>query len=317
LKHLLLIPLFTAIVTAQPFIPQNLNETILTIKTTSQTKQISLLLETLKTEGEDLTKIDELLKLYIQLAKKQSDLRYIGYAQTILKPLLKKYPNDYILTMHHVDMLQYTHHFDEALVLLKGLTETSIKAPKPYLVTATIYQAQQKYSLALGSCKKLLFRSSHLLSTTCIATMKSHLGKLPQSYELLKTTYAKAINEQGSEKAWALTSLSDMAYRLNQKDKALFYLDEVLKLDKNDYYALKKTADIYLEQKKYTKVENLLEEFKHVDALFLRLTVAHHQLNQNIELEKSILQAHINTLHLRDEQPHQEDVKLLTLLDIK
>jgi tetratricopeptide (TPR) repeat protein len=317
LKRLLLIPLLTSIITAQPFIPKDPNETILTLNTTTKNRQVSMLLQNIKEKGEDLNKIAKLLTLYLQLAKKESDLRYMGYAQAILTPLLKKYPNNYMLTMHSVDILQYTHHFDEALLLLQKFTFKSVKTAKPYLITATIYQAQKNYPLALSSCKKLLFRASHLLSTTCISTMQSHLGKLPQSYELLAKIYAKAINEQSSEKSWALTSLSEMAYRLKQKEKALFYLEEALKLNPNDYYALKKSADIHLENRAYEKVEKLLENFEHVDALLLRLTVAKHQLKKNIELKKTILQAHINTLHLRKEKPHQEDIELLKQLDIK
>jgi hypothetical protein len=47
------------------------------------------------------------------------------------------------------------------------------------------------------------------------------LGKLEPSYELLKDIYAKAKKEDLTEKSWALTSLADMAYRLDKKEVSL------------------------------------------------------------------------------------------------
>lgn len=300
---------------AEPFTPKNLDSIIFTIEENEESKKISKLLNSIDAEPNNLQLVDELLSLYIKITKVKSDVSYMGYAKAFLTPYLKKYPRSYMLKMHLVDILQYTHKFDEALLLLKSIK--SVREAKPYLVTATIYQAREDYNASLLACKKLIFRASHLLSATCISSMQSHLGKLEPSYKLLQDVYAKAKNEESSEKSWALTSLADMAYRLDKKEEAIAYLQEVLLLDTKDYFALKKLSEIYLEQENYTEVKVLLEEYEYVDSLLLRLTVAREKLGENVSLAKENLKAFVKALKLRDEKPHKEDLPYFNMLGIK
>jgi tetratricopeptide (TPR) repeat protein len=164
---------------------------------------------------------------------------------------------------------------------------------------------------------KLIFRSSHLISATCISTSQSHLGKLKESYGLLQGVYAKAKKEDQNEKSWALISLADMAYRLDKKEESLLYLKEALLFDKKDYFVLKKMTEIYLEQEKYEEVKFLLENYTYVDALLLRLTVAKEKLAEDTHLAKANLKAFVKALTLRDEKPHEEDIVYFRMLGIK
>jgi tetratricopeptide (TPR) repeat protein len=219
--------------------------------------------------------------------------------------------------MHQVDILQYTHKFDNALAVLKPITAKRIKDSKPYLITATIYQAKEDYNASLDACKKLIFRSSHLVSATCLSISQSYVGKLAPSYELLKDIYAKAKKEDLTEKSWALTSLADMAYRLGKKEVSLVYLKEALSFNKNDYFVLKKMSELYLEQKKYEEVKLLLKAYEHVDSLLLRVTVVKEKLNEDVMLAKENLQAFVTALRIREEKPHEEDMPYFKMLGIK
>ena len=294
---------------AKPFVPENPERIVFTLEESKESQHISMLLKKVKLDPHNLDVVDELLSFYINRAKKKSDVSYMGYAQAFLVPYLKKYPDSYFLKMHQIDILQYTHQFNEALNVLNRLTSSKgMTKAEPYLVKATIYQAIGDYNASLSACKKLLFRASHLLSATCLSNAQSHLGKLESSYLLLKGVYKKAKQEDVSEKLWALTTLSDMAYRMNDKEKALAYLEEALALNKDDYYALKKMSDIYLEEGKYTKVKTLLEEYHYVESLLLRQSVARAKLGEELNFEKENLSTFLTLLSLRNEKPHAEDV---------
>ncbi|CAA6823975.1 MAG: Unknown protein [uncultured Sulfurovum sp.] len=318
MRYLLFFILFSNLLLAKPFSPESLDDVIFTLEAnTAESKQISLLLQQIEKEPSNLEAVDQLLSLYIKLGKSKADTSYLGYAKAFLAPYLLKYPNAYGLTLHQVDILQHTHHFDEALHLLKSLTAKNIKALEPYLMTAIIYQAKEDYVASLSACKKLLFRSSHLISATCLSFSQSYLGKLPSSYALLQDVYAKAKKEDQHEKSWALTSLADMAYRLEKKEASLAYLKEALALDVKDYFVLKKMSELYLEQKKYEKVKVLLAPYEYVDALLLRLTVAKEKLGEEVGLAKENLKSLLKTLKLSGESPHKEDLPYFKMLGIK
>ena len=317
MKYLFFLTLSFTLLWAKPFSPQNLDEVIFTIEQNDESKKISEFLRSIEKEPKNLTLVDTLVTLYIKLGKTQSNSSYMGYAKAFLAPYLLKHPKNYKLTMHQVNILQYTHKFDEALVLVKSITSQRVKAVKPYLVTATIHQAKEDYNASLSSCKKLLFRSSHLLSATCLTISQSHLGKLEKSYNLLQDVYIKAKNEDQNEKSWALTSLADMAYRLDKKEEAIEYLKEALSFDKKDYFVLKKMSEIHLEQKNYEKVKTLLSNYAYVDSLQLRLIVAKEKLGEEVSLAKENLKAFVKTLKLRDEKPHKEDLPYFKMLGIK
>jgi len=275
---------------------------------TETSKSIEALEHALLKTPNDFHTIEKLLQTYIQTAKKTNKGYYLRKAEKLLERSLKKYPLNYDLRMHNVDILQHTHRFDEALKILHSIIKTTPKRAEPYLVQATIYQEQGQFKEALSACKQLILRSSHLLSTTCITSTQSHQGKLAQSYELLKNVYAKKIYHEKNERLWTLTSLSDMAYRLNDKKQSLDYLQEALSLQEDDYFVLKKISDLYLESKQYTKVKTLLTKYQHIDSLFLRQTVARAKLGEVVSAEKKNLKSFLKHLKAHNEKPHLEDL---------
>jgi len=198
----------------------------------------------LKKDAANLNVIKQLVKTYIETAKQGNQGIYLKKAEALLNNTLKKYPQEYDLQMHYVDLLQHTHRFDQALTVLQGIIAKTPKEADPYLVQATIYQAEGEFEKALSSCKQLILRASHLLSTTCITTAQSHLGKLEQSYQLLQNLYTKKIYHEKNEKLWALTSLSDMAYRLGDKKSSLCYLKEALEIKSDEHFVLKSINDL-------------------------------------------------------------------------
>ncbi|CAA6808472.1 MAG: Unknown protein [uncultured Sulfurovum sp.] len=316
MKQLIVFLLFGTFLFAKPFIPQDLNRTLLSLEQDEASKAIASLLQKVQAQPNNLVLVEELATLYIETAKKKANVSYMGYAKALLAPYLKKYSNNTTFILYQVDILQYTHAFDEALALLAPLTTKGAKEAKAYLMKATIYEAKEEYAPALRACKQLILRSSALLSATCISTMQSHLGKLEESYSLLEKVYAQNKQEQGSEQVWALTSLADMAYRLNQQEKALAYFKEALSINPSDHFVLRRMAEIYLEKKRYADVKTLLNAYSFVDALFLRETLAKEKLGENIMLEKERLSAYLKGLTLRDETPHQEDLPYFKALGL-
>lgn len=302
---------------SKPFTPDEMNEVILILEQSPAQQQMASLHKKLSNDKNNISLLNELLSLYTHYAKEKSDVSYMGYAKALVLPYLKQYPDSYRLRMHYIDILQYTHHFDEALVELEKVKKRHTKNPQPFVIEASIYEAKGEFDLALRACKQLLFRGSSLLSATCITTMQSHLGKVEEDYRVLKETYRKSQNEEESERSWALISLADMAYRLNKKEEAAVYLQDAIALNKNDYYARKKLAEMYIEDKKYKEAEALLEPYRFVDALLMRLSVAHQYLNKDITLAKATLESQLKVLKLRNEEPHTEDIEWLKRLGIE
>ena len=317
MKHFILLFVILTISFAKPFTPKALDQVITTLDESTEQQNISLHLKKLDKDKNNLEVLDELLSLYTQLAKEKSDVNYMGYAKAILLPYLDRYPDSYSLRMHYIDILQYTHHFDEALSELQRVKKNDLKNPQPFVIEASIYQARGEFDKALKACKPLLLRGSHLLSATCITSMESHLGKVEENYKVLKETYEKSDNAEESERSWAVIALSDMAYRLDKKEVAVAYLYTALVLDENDYFARKKLAEIYIEDKKYKEAEALLEPYSFVDALLIRLSVAQEYLNKDITLHKATLVSQLKVLKLRNEKPHDEDLVWLKRLGIK
>jgi len=279
-------------------------------------EKIQTLETQLKEERTNLHVINQLVTAYIQRAKHNNQSLYLKKAEALITEALQRYPLAQDLQMHRVDILQHTHRFDEALELLESIIAKTPKEAEPYLVQATIYQAEGEFNKALSSCKHLILRSSHLLSTTCITMAQSHLGKLAQSYEVLKNLYAKNIYHEKSEKLWALTSLSDMAYRLGDKKSSLGYLKEALEIKPDEHFVLKKVSDLYLESKEYSNVKKLLKNHLHIDALFLRHTVARSKLGESIQAEKKSLKSFLHHLKSHDEKPHLEDLSYYEALGL-
>ena len=301
----------------KPFTPEDKNEVIFTLDQSPEQQEMASLLQKLSNDKNNIGLVDELLSLYTHYAKEKSDVSYMGYAKALVLPYLKQYPDSYRLRMHYIDILQYTHHFDKALVELEKVKKRHTKNPQPFVIEASIYEAKGEFDLALRACKQLLFRGSSLLSATCITTMQSHLGKVKENYKVLKETYNKSKNIEESERSWALISLADMAYRLDKKEEASVYLQDAIVLNKNDYYARKKLAEMYIEDKKYKEAEALLEPYRFVDALLLRLSMAQQYLNKDITLAKVTLESQLKVLRLRNEEPHREDIEWLKRLGIE
>lgn len=311
----IIVALFSNMLYAKPFTPQEMDGVIYTIKQTQTQKNVVSLLQAVKKDPDNLSLVDKTVSLYIEIAKQRGEASTIGYAQSFIEPYRKKYPDSYMLNMHYADILQYTHRFDEALVVLDNVLEQFPKDSKAYLLKAIIYQAKKEYKLALQSCTPLLILSSSLLSTTCITTMQSYIGGVEDSYKLLQRTYEKMADTKDTQTLrWTLTSLADMAYRFGDKDKALMYLNKVLKLKADDYYALKIMSEILIEEKKYISVIDLLDSYQEIESLYLRFVVAKKLSGENINNDRERIMGQLNILKLRNEKAHEEDEKYYKMI---
>jgi len=303
MKIIFIFIITTITLIATPFTPINKNEVLVALP--KKTTKIKFLKEALNKDKTNEVKVDTLVSFYLQQGREQSDPRYFGYAQAVLKPYLKNKDVSYSLKMHHIDILQHQHHFSEALKRLDEVKTKGLKDPKPYLMSAVILSSQGFYTEAMKECTQLIFRSSHLVSTTCITQMQSHNGKLEASYTLLKKTYLKSKVNEKEERLWSLSVLAKMALRTKQNEEAIFYMQEALSLDTKDYYILGMYADLLLKDKEYIKVHNLLRNYEYVDALLVRLSISQKELGlKESKHNISKLRSHYKNLELRGEKAH-------------
>ena len=298
---------------ATPYTPTKDSEVVASLPLNTSAKAMKNLNLKLAKNPHDEKTLNTLVSLYLKEGRTMSDPRYFGYAQAILKPYLSSNPS-FITTMHHIDILQHQHHFDQAKVLLDEVIETKPTSTQPYIMKAIINASLGEYNEGLKSCKKLVFRGSHLLSSTCILSMQSHLGKLSQSYDLLTSIYKKDQGSDKEEQSWSLTVLTQMALSLGKKAEANAHIQKALALNPKDYYMLALYADTLLEAKNYEKIIHTLSGFEYVDALLLRLSIAQKALQMPEAIYNTRkLRAHFNTLELRQERAHLRDHAIFEL----
>src|SRR3989338_9134985 len=122
IKYILLAGLLISwlqIVHAKPYIPSDDTQVLEKLPSGSKnlnSTKIRTLLTELRSNPKDIKKIINFAKNCIELTRSESDPRYLGYAEAVLKPILKK-NNPEILVLY-ATIRQSSHSFNEALSIL-------------------------------------------------------------------------------------------------------------------------------------------------------------------------------------------------------
>ena len=293
---------------SKPYIP-GANDILIKLKDNSYLKTIKKEQKKLDNDRDNFTLLDKVLTRYLNIGRKNSDPRYFGYAEALIQPYLKDENTNESILIHWADILQHRHAFKEAIGVLNNIVSKKTENSKPYLMRAISYQGLGQYQKALESCTSLILRSSNLLTITCVANVKSYMGELLGSYELLVSEIDKTLHSDNEEMRWALTVAGDMAQRLGYERQSTIYYEKALRLKDDDYYLLASYSDLLLYQKKYEKVTELLGRYMFVDNLFVRLLYAEKALGKvsSVGHKESILTRYnaseyaYDNVHLRDQ----------------
>jgi tetratricopeptide (TPR) repeat protein len=254
---------------------------------------------------------------YIALGRTNSDPRYYGYAEALLKPWLSPQNAQPDALVLRATILQNRHDFQPALADLKTALNLNPRLPEAWLTLAAIYEVQGEYARALRSCIALIKFSASLPSSICINSALSLSGQAETAYKQLISGVTD-INGEPSEMTWAYNLLAELAERLNLNKEAEGWYNLALAQNYRNVYLLASYADFLLDQHRYEEVLKLLQNETQVDTLLLRLTLAEQQLqHQHFEDHANLIKDKIAAAKARGDTVHQGDESRFALQVLK
>ena len=303
---LLMLSLWTAVVCAKPFIPQNDAQVLERLPRPSAERQLRA-----RTAARDTTNLAQSLDLawaWLRLGREQADPRYYGYAEAILSPWLQtpeRWPEVLLL---RATLRQNRHDFRNALDDLSKVLRQQPRNAQAWLTRSVILAVLGEVQAALASCQPLRRLSSSLLAATCLGNALSLTRKDKQAYELIAQALVSGRDSPIAEQLWALTVLAEIAVRQGRIRLAEQHFQRALALPQRDVYLLAAYADFLLNQGHFQQVQTLLQAETKADALLLRLALAEQHLNPSRgALLADAFEVRLNTLHRRGETSHLGD----------
>jgi tetratricopeptide (TPR) repeat protein len=251
---------------------------------------------------------------YVQLARREADPRYDGYAQAALAPWwdLAKPPIPVLLLRATLE--QRRHDFAAALADLDRALVRSRLQPQAWLTRATILGVQGKPAQALDSCAELAGSVVLLVEAACTAAAYGAGGRARDGYGLLEEALGSSRDAGPEIRVWALTILAELAVQLGDGHHAEAHFRAALAMDLRDPYLLGTYADFLLDQDRPAEVLELLEGETRIDPLLLRLALAEQRLGgRELEEHVGLLLARFDAARRRGDSVHLREEARFTL----
>jgi tetratricopeptide (TPR) repeat protein len=279
-----------AAVAASPYVPAGDNEVIarLPAGTTHTSRQV---------REQAAARVDvaiPLAQFYIGQARITGDLRFLGYAEALLKPWTGKSPPDPEALVLHATILQSRHSFDAALAELDQALKARPDDVQAWLTRATVLRVQGRYAEAAAACAQFAQRADAGVSLICEQSIAGLAGHLERAYASLSGLSTQGMLDP--ERAWRDSELGEMAVRLGREADAERWFRQGLSRSPQDSYLRAAYADLLLRQHRDAEVLVLLKGQESIEPLLLRLAIAQKQqhdpaLSRSAELLESAFAA--------------------------
>lgn len=261
----------SAAVGASPYVPADDNEVLARLP--AGTTHTNALLREQAAARADVA--FPLAQFYISQARATGDLRFLGYAEALLKHWIDKAPPDPGALVLHASILQSRHAFDAALAELDQALKARPDDVQAWLIRATVLRVQGRYGEAAAACAQFARRADAKVSEICAQSIAGLAGHLESAYAALG-----GLSTQGMlapERAWRDSELGEMAVRLGREADAERWFREGLALSPQDSYVKAAYADLLLRQGRSAEVLVLLKGQESIEPLLLRLAIAQKQ----------------------------------------
>jgi tetratricopeptide (TPR) repeat protein len=218
-----------------------------------------------------------LAQFYIQQSRLSGDLRYLGYAEAVLTPWVKRTPPVPDVLVLQATLQQSRHEFSASLATLERALTARPDDPQALLVRATVLRVLGRYPEASASCEQFARRVEPRLGAICIQSLRGLNGHLESAYaELMQVSSQGWLN---SERSWLYSELGEMAVRLGRDADAQRWFEQDLNLVPTDFYVRAAYADLLLRQARPGEALALLKGRESFEPLLLRIAVAQRQLH--------------------------------------
>ncbi|MES2316015.1 MAG: hypothetical protein V4631_00845 [Pseudomonadota bacterium] len=298
--------------TAAPYLPAKGSDVVerLPRRLDPVQQELQRLRARLAASPNDVTLATDVARQYIAAARRETDPRYLGYAQSALAPwwAMPAPPNQ--VRLLRATLLQSTHHFPEALRDLDAIVVAEPDNPQAWLTRATVQTVRGDYEAATKSCARLSSITSQLVSNSCIAGIGAMTGRAAASVNLLELTLRREADADPGLQAWVLTLLAEILERRGNNAGAEAAYRRALALAPRESYLTGAYADYLLDQKRPADVLELVAGQTRIDGLLLRHALALRQVPAQavaLRAADAELNARFNAAMQRGDTVHQRE----------
>ena len=216
----------------------------------------------------------------IEIARRDSDPRYLGYAYAALKPWHGTVAAPASVRLLDGILLQSNHRFDEALSLLDQVLRDDPDDAQAWLTRASVLQVQARYAEAKANCVRLKSLGADLYADACLAELESLSGNANRAFTGLNQLIGRFASAGASTPGWLAIMRAEMAERMGMLQQAELDYQAAVRAG-TDAYAKAAYADFLLDRGRAAEVIALLERDQRADPLLLRLALAYQAANDS------------------------------------
>ena len=210
-------------------------------------REINALRAQLAANPQDLQRALKLARAYFLQAGAQSDPRYVGYAQSVLKPWWDLAEPPAPVMVMRATLRQYSHNFSDALADLDRALAVNPGDIDALSLRADINLVTGDYAASRKDCERMAPFVTVLTDAGCRAFIDGMTGRARQSHDMLRSLLARSKNVDPDQRLWILTRLAEMAWRLNDAPLAEQHFRSALALGLADGFLLAAYADFLLD----------------------------------------------------------------------
>jgi tetratricopeptide (TPR) repeat protein len=268
--------------TAGPFVPSGdgvVLERLPSFTEGPRSRELGRLRKELSARPGDLTLALRVARAAIELSRARSDPRYLGQAESALRPFweMPSPPTESLVL--RATIRQSSHDFEGALADLDVVLRATPDDAQAWLTRAVVRTVLARYDEAKADCAELVRRAPALVVAVCSETIASLTGDAAGAYaRLALREAATAPTLSPGERAWASSVLGELAVRAGKNDAARAHFAASLLAEPGDPYVLGALSDLDLDTGRAGDVVARLRGHEDNDGLLLRLALAEKAL---------------------------------------
>lgn len=295
--------------TPSPYVPSNDNEVLAYLPagirhTTSEARQQA---------AERIDVALPLAQFYISQSRATGDLRFLGYAEALLRPWRDRAPPLAAVLVLDATILQSRHAFPAALTELDRALHARPDDAQTWLVRATVLRVLGRYTEALASCGHIR-NVDPVTGELCAQSVRGVSGSLDSAYAaILQLPRASLSNDA---RAWRYSELGELAVAKGDTPAAENWFRQALELAPTDAYTRVAYADLLLSEARPRDALQLLNGHESMEPALLRITIAQQQLRDPREtVNRALLASAFSVEEQRGEAVHRRE-QARFLLDV-
>ena len=262
----------------------------------------------LRASPRDLPLATSVARRCIELARRDGDPRYLGYAQAALAPWWSMPDPPVAVLLMQATILQSTHAFEPALEALQRASRIEPNNGQVWLTRATILQVQGRFDEAAASCDKLRQLGAAQYAAACLAELNSLTGRAAEARTTLeRLALASSTVNPAASLAWLSIIQAELAERMGDFEAADRSYHAALAAG-NNAYSKGAYADFLLDRGRAKEVIALVRNEQRADPLLLRLALA-YRAERHADLAKTVaaIQARFDAAKLRGDTVHRRE----------